>query len=96
MKKFFKKYKDYFLLIGITFLLFIILFIIKGIYPFGNKSLILGDMAGQITAYYYYFHDCIRTASSFLVDFTSSNGVNFFGIISYYLLNPFSLLLLLV
>lgn len=96
MKRFFKKYKDYFLLIGITFLLFIILFIIKGIYPFGNKSLIMGDMAGQITAYYYYLHDSLRSTSSFLVDFTSSNGVNFFGIIAYYLLNPFSLLVLLV
>ena len=96
MRNFLKKYKDYFLVTGVTLLIFIILFLIKNIYPFGNKTILIGDLSGQIVPYYYYLYDCIKGGSSFLINFTSSNGVNFFGIITYYLFNPLSLLVLLV
>jgi len=96
MLNFLKKYKDYFLVVAISLLIFIALFISKGIYPFGNNTLIFGDMYDQITAYYYYLYDCIRGNESIFINFASSNGVNFWGIISYYLLSPFSLLILLV
>jgi len=97
MINFIKKHKDYFLTIGISLLILILVFIIKGIYPFGNNSLIYSDMYDQITSYYYYFYDAIRGGTnSLFMNFHAANGVNFFGIIAYYLLNPFSLLILLV
>lgn len=72
-----------------------VLFYIKGIYPFGNKSIIWGDMHDQITAFYYHLYDSIKGNSSVFVDFTTSGGINFFGILTYYILSPFSLLILL-
>ncbi len=96
MKKFLKKYNNYLILIGITLLIFIIIFITKGIYPFGKNTLIYSDMYDQLTSYYYYLYDCFKGTSSFLINFSSSSGINFFGIICYYLLSPFSLLVLLV
>ncbi len=71
------------------------IYIIKGIFPFGNESIIWSDMHEQITAIYYHFYDAIRGNSSLLVDFTSGGGVNFVGILAYYILSPFTLILLL-
>ena len=65
------------------------IYIIKGIFPFGNESIIWSDMHEQITAIYYHFYDAIRGNSSLLVDFTSGGGVNFVGILAYYILSPF-------
>lgn len=72
-----------------------IIFIIKGIFPFGDNSIIWSDMHEQITAIYYHFYDAIRGNSSIFVDFSSSGGVNFVGIMAYYILSPFTLILLL-
>lgn len=96
MLKFIKKYKEYFITGGISLLILIILFSIKGIYPFGNNSLLYSDMNDQISSYYYYFYDAIKGNNSLLINFNASNGINFFGIIAYYILSPFSLLVLLV
>lgn len=71
------------------------IYIIKGIFPFGNESIIWSDMHEQITAIYYHFYDAIRGNSSLLVDFTSGGGINFVGILAYYILSPFTLILLL-
>ncbi len=93
---FMKKLKPYFLTVGIVFGIFLILFMGKGIYPFGPNSLIWGDMHDQITSFYYHFYDTIYGTDSLLVDFSSSGGVNFIGILAYYILSPFTLLVLLV
>ena len=96
MRDFGTKYKDYLLAGGITFFIFIVIFLLKGIYPFGTNSLIYGDMYDKLTSSYYYLYDCIYNGQSFLINFTSSGGINFFGILTSFLLNPFSLLILFV
>lgn len=80
----------------IVILILGIVFYIKKIYPFGENSLIWGDMHDQITAFYYHFYDSLKGNGSLLVDFTTSSGINFLGILAYYILSPFSLLVLLV
>ena len=89
-----KKLKPYIYTSLLVLGVFIILFLIKGIYPFGNNSLIWGDMHDQITAFYYHFYDSVYGTKSLFVDFTTSGGVNFFGIFAYYLISPFTLLVL--
>ena len=91
-----KKLKPYLLTSGIVLSIFIIIFLLKGIYPFGTNSLIWSDMHDQITAFYYHFYDCFKGNSSLLVDFSTSGGINFIGILAYYILSPFSFLVLLV
>jgi len=91
-----KKLKPYLLNISIILSILIIIFVYKGIYPFGNNSLIWGDMHDQITAFYYNFYDVFKSNKSLLVIFSASSGVNFWGIIAYYILSPLSFLVLLV
>lgn len=90
-----KKLKPYIITLCLTITIFLIIFISKGIFPFGNNSLIWGDMHDQITAFYYHFYDSFRGDSSLLVNFSTSGGINFIGILAYYVLSPFSLITLL-
>ena len=55
-----KKRNLYLLNIAIVLLILTIIFIYKGIYPFGNNTLIWGDMHDQITAFYYNFYDALN------------------------------------
>jgi len=79
----------------IVFLLFFFVFLVKGIYPFGENTLIYGDMHDQITAFYYHFYDFFHGNASLFVDFSTSGGINFWGILCYYILSPVSFLLLI-
>lgn len=86
--------KKYLITGFLTILILSIVFILKGIFPFGAKSIIWSDMHEQVTAIYYHFYDAIKNGSSLLVDYTSGGGINFLGVIAYYILSPFSLILL--
>jgi len=93
MKKLFKN--PYVVTFIISLFILLILFVGKGLFPFGNNTLIYGDMYDQITAFFYHFYDSVYNAKSLLIDFSTSGGVNFFGIMAYYILSPFTLVLLL-
>ncbi len=95
-KKVLNKLIPYFLTSFIVLILLMIIFIFKDIYPFGRNSLIFGDMHDQITAFYYHFYDAIKGNGSLLIDFSTSSGINFIGILAYYILSPFSILVFLV
>lgn len=97
-----KVYKNIFknnrLYIVITIL--IIMFIsgiysLKGLYPFGDNSIVYGDMVQQTAPFYYKFYEAIKGNSSVFYDFTSAMGFNIFGTISTYFLSPFSYIILL-
>jgi len=47
-----KKYKDYLLYIGISLGLIFVLMLVKGMYPFGEASVIFSDMHAQVTINY--------------------------------------------
>ena len=87
--------RPYLITSGIILGIFTLLFCVKGIYPFGNNSLIWGDMHDQVTAFYYHFYDVFHGDASLLVNFSTSGGINFLGIFAYYLLSPISFLILL-
>lgn len=91
-----RKFDHPYLMTSIIILtVFIILFLAKGIYPFGTNSLIWGDMHDQVTAFYYHFYDAFHGDTSLLINFSTSGSINFFGILAYYLLSPISFLILL-
>ena len=72
-----------------------IIYILKGYFPFGNESIIWSDMHEQITAMYYHFYDSVYNSSSLLVDFNSGGTISFIGVLAYYILSPFTLIILL-
>lgn len=71
-----------------------VIFFIKGYYPFGSQSIIWSDMHEQITAMYYHFYDSIYNSKSLFVDFNSGGAINFVGVLAYYILSPFTLIIL--
>ena len=90
-----KHKRDYGIVAFIVVLIFVILFLSKGIYPFGTHSLIWGDMQDQITAFFYHLYDSFLGDASIWIDFTTSGSINFFGIFTYYLASPINFLILL-
>ena len=84
----------YFLTSIISLLIISLIFISKGIFPFGNNSVIWSDMHEQVTALYYHLRDAVY-GGNLLVNFNSGGAVNFIGIMAYYILSPFTAIILL-
>ena len=91
-----KKFKPYLCTGLISLGILALVFIVKGVFPFGGHSLIWGDMHDQITAFYYHFYDSVYGNNSLFINFSTGAGINFLGILAYYILSPFSLLVLFV
>ena len=89
------KNKKYFITSFLVLIIFTIIFFVENMFPFGNDSLVWSDMHEQIVPMYYHFYDSIFGDSSLLIDFTSSGGTNFIGVMAYYIMSPVSLVLLL-
>ena len=76
-------------------LLFFMVFILQGTYPFGNGSVLVLDLNGQ----YVYFFEALRKAiygdASLLYSWFGTLGGEFIGIYAYYLASPLSYLVAL-
>lgn len=62
------------------------------VFPFGNHTIVTGDMANQYLAIMTYFKHNITHPSNFLYSYQASIGGNFFSVLTYYLICPFNLL----
>ena len=65
-----------------------------GVYPFGEKSILITDLSTQYMEYHVALYDMIRGGSSLLFTWDSGLGMNFWGLIAYYLASPFTALML--
>lgn len=77
---------------------FAILFIIYaclGMFPFGQRTILILDMSGQYVYFFEQFRDILTGDGSILYTFERSLGGEFFGIFTYYLASPLSLLIVL-
>lgn len=72
-----------------------LLYLARGIHPFGNGSVLVLDLNGQ----YVYFYEALRNAffgeGSFLYTFYRGLGGEFVGMYAYYLASPLSYLVVL-
>ncbi len=68
---------------------------LKGIYPFGTGVIDWGDMYEINTPIFYYFYDVIKGNASLLYSFSAAGGMNFWGVFAFFLTSPFSFLVLL-
>ena len=66
-----------------------------GFYPFGGKSVLITDMSQQYIEFFAGYYDMFTQHKSLLFTWDSGMGMNFIGIIAYYLSSPLSLLVLL-
>ena len=87
--------KKYFISGLVVAVILLIVFLVKGMYPFGKNYIMWGDMYEQIVPMYYNFYDVIRNGKSILIDYTGGVASSFIPNFFYYILSPFTLLVLL-
>lgn len=71
-----------------------VFFILK-IHPFGNQSVLSYDFANQYISYFYYIKENGIFNTDAIYSTSMTFGGNFFGVVAYYLLSPFNLLIYL-
>ena len=87
--------KKYFIPGIIVAIILLTVYFVKNIFPFGNDFIAWGDMHAQILALYYNFYDIVYNGKSFLIDFTGGTVVNLLSNFAYYIISPFTPLILL-
>jgi len=70
-------------------------YFVKNIFPFGNDFIAWGDMHAQILALYYNFYDIVYNGKSLLIDFTGGTAINLLSNFAYYIISPFTPIILL-
>ncbi|MDR2933365.1 MAG: YfhO family protein, partial [Oscillospiraceae bacterium] len=77
-------------------LLILSVFVVFGVFPFGEKSLLVVDMNSEYIDYFAYMHDSVRTGGSFLRSWNMGMGLDMLGLIAFYTASPFNIILLLM
>lgn len=75
-------------------LLMLLVYMILGTYPFGERSILVADLRYQFLDYYEYLKSIILGDNDFFYTFSKSLGGDAIGFCAYYLQNPFNLILL--
>lgn len=74
-------------------LLMFLMYACRGIYPFGDSTVLVLDLNGQYYSFYQYLWDCLHGEGSLLYSFSRNLGGEFMGMYDYYVASPFALLL---
>ena len=80
----------------IPFLGIVMLMLVAGYTPFGNKSLLYSDMWHQYYPFFKAFREALRSGDSLLYSWDVGMGLDYLGLISYYLASPLNLLSVLM
>ena len=85
---------------GLAFLIpfvgMLFVMIISGYEPFGNYSMLYSDMYHQYYPFFVEFRRALRSGDSLLHSWSVGLGMDYLGLISYYLASPLNLLSILV
>lgn len=90
-----KNINEYIFTTTIIIVCMLFIYYTKGLYPFGNNSVVYADMVQQTAPFYYNFFDIMKGDSSIFYDFNTAMGFNTFSTMSGYFLSPFSYIILL-
>lgn len=85
----------YSLSIIIPIVMMIIISVILGMYPFGERTILITDMNKQYNDYFAYFKTIMTGENNLIYTFSKTLGGDMVGFSGYYLQNPFLFLLLL-
>ena len=76
-------------------LIMLVVYALMGMAPFGDKSVFAADMSQQYADYYGGLRTALTQGDSLLYTWRSGLGMNYLGIIAYYLASPLNLIVLL-
>ena len=91
-----KKKKMYLFAFLIPTVIMLVLFVIRGIYPFGDRSFLFADMYHQYMPFFSELLHKVRGGESLNFSFHVGIGSNFLALFVYYLASPFHIFSLLV
>ncbi len=91
-----KTRKFYLLSFLLPFSITLLLFIINGIFPFGDTTFLKKDFYQQYTPFFYEFYRKLKNGESLFYSWNAGIGANFFAVFVYYLASPLNLLSLLL
>lgn len=95
IKNIYQKYKCLIYIILVATCMFLLQMIICKVYPFGEKSMIAGDTAGQYIPFWAYLRNCFFGEDSVFFTFAKGLGGNMIGVWAYYLMSPYNIIFLL-
>lgn len=75
--------------------LFSVIYMIKGMYPFGDGSILITDLYSQYAPLLYRFYDVVTGVKNLFLDFSVSGGANLYVDTINEILNPFNYILFL-
>ncbi len=81
---------------AVPVVLMVIIFVARGIFPFGEQSFLRTDMYHQYAPFFSEFQYKLKNGGSLLYSWDIGMGVNFTAIYAYYLASPFNWLLIFV
>ena len=81
---------------GFTFLAFLCMMVAKGMTPFGNTSMLYSDAYHQYYPFFLAFRKALRSGESLLFSWDVGMGMDYLGLIAYYLASPLNLFSVLV
>lgn len=90
------KFKYYILAFFLPFFFQLVSYVIGGYFPFGDRTVLVWDMEIQYISFFSWMNQVIKHQSidSLLYSFSLSFGGGTAGLLGYYLLSPFNILLL--
>jgi len=94
-QKYFGEYGYLLIAALIPAVLFYLIYLAKGLYPFGDGTVLVLDLNGQYVSFYEGLHDILRGEADLLYSFSRNLGGEFLGIYDYYVASPFAMLLAL-
>lgn len=92
-----KWYKNYMLLAFlIPFLTYFVAYAIQGVFPFGDRQIMISDFWHQYYPFIQELQEKLQTGGSLLYSQNGGLGTNFLSLASYYLMSPLNILTVLV
>lgn len=75
---------------------YLLVMIASGHHPFGHSSILYSDMYHQYYPFFVEFHRTLRAGDSLLYNWNLGMGIDYLGLIAYYLASPLNLLSILL
>lgn len=79
----------------IPVVMMIVISVILGMYPFGERTILISDMNKQFNDYFAYFKTIVTGENNLIYTFSKNLGGDMVGFSGYYLQNPFLFILML-
>lgn len=86
------KYRAYILSFLIPAALLFVSYMLFGVYPFGERSVLALDLNAQYVYYYDYMYDVFAGRESLFYCWSRTFSGEFFGLFAYYLASPFNVI----